>query len=188
MVIETARGNYSSGGRECDMVDLFLVTEEAGYGLRRGGRRPEIDCEIIRGGNEALDNSGGDSGGGGKTGNCFFEFFSVRGRGGMCVIVVSGAKNKIGRECKVIDPMGVSCKGRDESTGRSVPDLYSFVLRRGVDLAGAPPAHAGYGAFVAGENELNASRDYVPDADGGVLGSGSETRAAEGLKVVGFPS
>lgn len=48
MVVERGGCDESSGRRECNVVDLFLVAEEAGDGFLGGGGGPEVDGEIVR--------------------------------------------------------------------------------------------------------------------------------------------
>ena len=103
------------------------------------------------------------------------------------MIMVSSAKDKIGRKRKVINPMCMCCECSNESTSGGIPDFHSLVLRGGEDLACAAPSDAGDGAFVAGEYELNSFGDGVPNADSGVFGGGSEAWTGGRLKMVGFP-
>lgn len=57
----------------------------------------------------------------------------------------------------------------------------------GVDGAGAAPTHTRDGGFVAGEDEVDAFGDCVPDADGGVFGAGCEAGGGILAQVVGLP-
>ena len=60
-------------------------------------------------------------------------------------------------------------------------------MRGCVDVSHAAPAYARDGAFVTGENEVDAFGDGIPDADSGVFGRRGQARAPGGLEVVGFP-
>ncbi len=113
--------------------------------------------------------------------------FGCRGDGAR-VVVVGGAEDEVGREGEVVDPVRVRREGMQEGASGGGPDFDGFVVRGGVDVACAAPAYAGDGAFVAGEDELDAFGDGVPDSDGGVLGGGDEVGEAGGLEVVGFPA
>lgn len=50
-----------------------------------------------------------------------------------------------------------------------VPDFYCLVVRGCVNVSRSTPADAGYGAFVAAENQFYAFGGGVPDSDGGVF-------------------
>ena len=94
------------------------------------------------------------------------------GRGGHVagVVVVGGAEDKVRAEREVIHPVRVRGQVVRQGAGGRVPDFDGLVARGGVDEAGAAPAHAGDGAFVASEGEVDARGGGVPYADGGVFG------------------
>lgn len=57
----------------------------------------------------------------------------------------------------------------------------------GVDCPCAAPADAGDGVFVPSQDMVDAFRDCVPDADGGVFGARCEAAGGVLAEVVGFP-
>lgn len=177
------------------MVDGFGVAVEAGEGFEGcgvgaggGGRGPEVDGGVVGGGNEAFGEGVVDGGGGFEAGEGGGEFGVFRGGDEARVGVVGGAEDGVGGEGEVVDPVGVRGEGVRQGTGGGGPDLDGFVVRGGIDVSGAAPADARNGAFVAGEDEVDAFGDDVPDSDGGVFGSGGETRSPGGLEVVWFPT
>lgn len=102
--------------------------------------------------------------------------------------MVGGAEDEFGGEGEVVDPVGVCGEGADEGSLGGVPEFDGFVVGGGVDCARAAPADAGDGRFVAGEDEVDAFGDGVPDADRGVLGAGGESDARFLFaEVIGFP-
>lgn len=187
MVIEGGARDKEPVRREGDVVDLLLVAQEPREGLDARGGRPEIHGEIVAGGDEALDDLAID---GRRFLKAVLGFGDLGfGRGGDVagVVVVGGAEDKVRAEGEVVHPVRVRgevvCQG---ARGR-VPDFDGLVPRRGVDEAGAAPAHAGDGPFVPGEGEVDACGSGVPDAYCGVFGGRGKARPAGSLKVVGLP-
>lgn len=170
VVIEGGARDEEAVRRERDVIELFLMPKEPRERLETGGGRPEIHREVVAGGDEALDDLPID-------GRRFLEailgFGDLGfGRGGCVagVVVVGGAQDEVCAERQVVHPVRVRGEVvRQGAVGR-VPDFDGFVARRGVDEAGAAPAHAGDGVFVAREGEVDARGSRVPYADRGVFG------------------
>lgn len=139
------------------MVDGFLVAEEAGEGFEcgdgggggGGGWGPEVDGGVVGGGDEAFGEGVVGRGCGFEAREGGGEFGVLCRRDDAGVGVVGGAEDRVGGEGEVVDPVGVRREGAHERAGGGGPDFDAFVVRRGVDVAGAAPAHARDGAFVA---------------------------------------
>lgn len=141
VVVETCAGDELAVGREGHMVDLFLVAEEAVDGLQGGLGRPEVDCAVVAGGDEAL---AGSLGGEFVAGEGFEAFGFGRGGdvGAAAVVEVAGAEHEVGGEREVVHPVGVVAKGVQESAFLGGPDFDGAVVGGGVDPAGAAPFDA----------------------------------------------
>lgn len=189
-VVEAAAGDEGAVRGEGHVVDLFLVAEQAGDGFGVvGGRVPEVDCEVVACGDEAFGDAAVDGGGCLVALARFCGFLRWGGGDVACVVVVGGAEDEVGGEGEVVDPVGVRGEGGDQGAFGGVPQFYGFVVRGRVDGACAAPADAGDGGLVAGEDEVDALGNGVPDADGGVFGAGGEARGGGVLpQVVGLPS
>ena len=58
VVVETGGSDRRAVGRECDVVDLFLVADQTGQGLRLLARCPQVDGAVVGGCYETLDAAG----------------------------------------------------------------------------------------------------------------------------------
>lgn len=119
MVVEGGGGDESTGGGEGDVVDLFLVAEEAGEGFDgrvagvRGGRRPQVDCAIVRGGDEAFDEGVVDCCGGFEPLFCFCRFLGVGCGDAAGVVVVGGSEDEVSGEGEMVYPVCVGGQSAD---------------------------------------------------------------------------
>lgn len=155
VVVEAAAGEEEARGGKGDVVDGFLVAEEAGEGFEGGGggggvggRGPEVDGGVVGGGDEAFGEGVVGGGRGFEAREGGGEFGVLRRGDDAGVGVVGGAEDGVGGEGEVVDPVGVRGEGVHEGAGGGGPDFDAFVVRGGVDVAGAAPAHARDGAFV----------------------------------------
>lgn len=187
-VVEGGGSDERAVGGESDVVDGFLVAEEAGEGFRVGGF-PEVDGEVVACGHETFGDAVIHGCGFGETFFCSSYLSCVCSGDVAGVVVVGCAEDEVGGEGEVVDPVGVGGEGGDEGALCGVPEFDRFIVGGGVDCSGAAPADAGDGGFVAGEDKVDAFGDGVPDADGSVFGAGCEALGGGVLlaQVVGFP-
>lgn len=101
--------------------------------------------------------------------------------------MIGGAKDKVGRESEMIDPVGVRRECLGQGPVGSVPDFHCLVVRGCIDFSSSTPADAGYGAPVAAEDKFDSFGGGVPNSHRGVFGRGREARVAGRLEVVGLP-
>ena len=108
MVVEAGAGDVNAVRGEGDVVDLFAVAEQAGKGfVVGGGGFPEVHGAVIASGSETFDDLAIGSGGFLEAYFRSCDFLVFRWGNGASVVVVGGAKDRLGGEGQVVDPMGV---------------------------------------------------------------------------------
>lgn len=113
-VVEASGCDACAVGREGDVQDLLLVAEEPGDGLDGGvgrvvdgGGIPQEYRVVVGCRQEFLDELAFVPCGIFEAGLGLLDSFFDRVGHFACVVVVGGAKGKVGREGEVVDPMGV---------------------------------------------------------------------------------
>ena len=128
VVVEGGARDEQPVGRERDVIDLLLVTQEPRDGFGARGGRPEIHGEIVAGGDEALDDLAVD-------GRRFLEALPGFGdlgfgRGGNVagVVVVGGAEDEVCAEREVVHPVRVRGEVVCQRARGCVPDFDGLVV------------------------------------------------------------
>jgi hypothetical protein len=107
MIIEAGTSDQQSIGRECNMVDLLLVTEHPRHRFRSFRWLPQIHRKIVAGRYKSFDYFSVDP-------NSFQEsFFRLCNFLFVCrgyfprMIVEGGSVDEVCRQCEMIDPVSV---------------------------------------------------------------------------------
>lgn len=162
MIVETGRRNIRHVGRECDVVDFLLVTQQTSNGLVGARWLPQVHGEVVTGRHQALDNLVVHGRG------IFVAFLGGSnllgvGRGDLAgVVMVGSAQSKVRRQSEVINAMGMRNESLDKRAILRVPDLDGLVVRRRIDLTSTTPLHTCHGSLVSSEHMLDALGRHVP--------------------------
>lgn len=195
MVVEPATGYQQAIRREGNVVDLLLVAQHTGQRfLALVDRIPQEHGEVVTRADDLLDNLPAAT----LRGSGLLE--SLLGLGALPllrlgdvarVVKVPGAQDKVGRQRKVVDPVGVALELVDEGAPDGVKYPHALVVAARVDearpLASGAPSHAGGATLVARQHMLGAPRVDNPDANGAILACACEARCAVAPEVIGFP-
>lgn len=190
-VIPTRTGNHRPVRRKCNVVDLLLVPYHSGDGFRPVVQRvKQIHGKVVTGADQPLDNLAANPG------RLFVSLLGLgrlllrRGRHRLGVVKETGPADKVGRERKVVHPVGVRLEVVQEGTLDGVPDLDRLVVRRRVHDAGAvacAPTHAADAALVSAQNVLGPPRVDGPYPGRKVLARRHQPRGPVAPQVQRLP-
>lgn len=137
------------------MINLFLMAQHPRYWFCALCWLPKVHCEIITGRNQSLNNFT-------LNGSCLEE--SLLGLGDLLfiaawylasVIMVCRSNNEIGRQCEMVDPMGMCVERVCKSSILRIPYFHRFIMRSGVYKPSSTPLDTRNRTFVSAQYQFN---------------------------------
>lgn len=168
------------------MVNLFLMSQQPCHRLDSLARIPKVHCEIITSTNYPLRQLALNS-------NRLLKALLSLGPltlirvGNRCVIKVTRAQRKVGRQGKMIHPMRMRRKRMHKRPLISIPNADILVMRARVNQPGPAPFNTANRALMTGKNMLRPARVDTPYAHRTIFTSTRQPRRAILPQVIRLP-